>query len=239
MMADSAHPAPPAPRPRRMAWRLAAFGVRAAGAAAGLGLLTLIATVVAAQAHRATAADPVGPAGLIVVFGGDFRDGRCHIETDYRTSRALEIAATMPGAALLVTDRLEPTPDVMAANVAVLAHLRGLPPPARVLIEPRATSTFENVRFSRDLMGSDMPARVILVTDAVHMARARLLWRHFTGTWPDFALARAPGEAFSRARAKYHLREAAAWWLNLGKLAAWEGLGLIGLDDAQRGAVIR
>lgn len=226
---------PTRPRPRRA---LRALG-RLVLAVGALGGLSVAGTFAAAEAHRALAADPPRQAALIVVFGGEFGNNPCRADTDFRMLRALEVAALMPEALVVLTETLVPYPALAEANIAVLARLSGLPEPARLLVEPRATSTFENVRFTAELLGGAPEGRVLLVTDAVHMARARVLWRHFMGAWPDYALARTRGRPLSRVRLSYHLREAAAWWLNLGKVAAWEGLALAGVGEDVRGRLIR
>jgi len=213
--------------------------LRVALAAAAIGALSFFATFAAAAAHRALAAASPEPAELIVVLGGEFGNNPCRVDTDYRMIRGLEISARMPDATVVVSETVAPFPDLVRANTAILAHLNGLPQPDKLLVEPRAVSTFENVRFTVELLGERPEGRVILVTDPVHMLRARALWRYFVGDWPDYALARARGEPISRARLTYHMREAAAWWLNLGKVAAWEALALAGVDNATRGGMIR
>lgn len=208
-------------------------------AVAAIGVLSFGATFAAAAVHLALAAEKPEPADLIVVLGGDFGHDACRGDADYRMLRGLEVAAAMPDATVVVSETVAPFPNLVRANIAMLSHQTGLPQPGKVLVESRAISTFENVRFTAEMLGEAPARRVILVTDPVHMLRARALWHHFFGEWPDYALARTRGEPTSRVRLAYHLREAAAWWLNIGKVAAWEALTLAGVDEATRGRLIR
>lgn len=111
----------------------------------------------------------------------------------------------------------------------------GLGAPAGVIIlEDRSRTTFENIRFSFRVAEAAGLERLAILTDSHHLSRAAILAAYFGE--PDIDLVAARGlqyQAFA-IRAGATLREAAAWWYNAGKIAAWEGLGLIGLSPAER-----
>lgn len=201
--------------------------------------LTLAAVIGSAWLHEARAADPPAETDMVLVFGGEFGNNRCVRGTDTRMVRGLEIATAQPDVLFAVSETVTPYADLVRGHAAVTAHAHGLSVPENFLVEPRAISTFENVRFTLALLDQPRPARVTLVTDAVHMARARLLWRYFAGDWPDYALAPTRGAPLSRERVRYYLREAAAWWLNAAKIIGWEALALAGIDETERGRLIR
>jgi hypothetical protein len=81
--------------------------------------------------------------------------------------------------------------------------------------------------------------KIALLTDAYHLERARWLAAFFGR--PDVELVATDGLRFDTVgnRVWAILREALAWWYNLGKVAAWEALAVVGLDPAERGELVR
>ena len=62
-------------------------------------------------------------------------------------------------------------------------------PQGRVVIEPKATTTYENAVFTRNLLAPSATDRWLIVTSAVHMPRAIGVFRRagFTvESWPVF-----------------------------------------------------
>jgi len=119
-------------------------------------------------------------------------------------------------------------------------HAVALGAPAEaLLVEPDSVSTFENLRFSFALARGHGFERLAIVTDAFHLERARLLAAFFGR--PDIGLAAAPGlDRDTRTnRVGFILREALAWWLNLGKAVAWELLAAGGVGPETRQDWIR
>ena len=90
-----------------------------------------------------------------------------------------------------------------AAVAAAVCREMGVPEAALVL-EERAANTEENLRFSMGLVGD---ARVVVVTDRAHGARARLLARRMR--WA-VEVSAPPSPPWSRARVKRVLREGVA-----------------------------
>jgi uncharacterized SAM-binding protein YcdF (DUF218 family) len=112
-------------------------------------------------------------------------------------------------------------------------------PPERLIVEPRARTTFENLRFGFAVARDRNLRTLALATDAYHLERARRL-AAFLGR-PDVGLIGIDGLRHDSLgnRVWYVLREALAWWYNLGKVAAWEALAAAGLDPDERADLIR
>jgi uncharacterized SAM-binding protein YcdF (DUF218 family) len=112
-------------------------------------------------------------------------------------------------------------------------------PPIALIIEDRAVSTFENLRFSFSIADQQGFADVALLTDAFHLERAGRLAGYFGQ--PNIALIAASGlerEGIAN-RVWSILREAMAWWFNLGKAGGWEALAAMGVDVEARQELIR
>jgi uncharacterized SAM-binding protein YcdF (DUF218 family) len=111
--------------------------------------------------------------------------------------------------------------------------------PERLLVEPGAASTFENLRFGFSLARSRGLERMAILTDAFHLERARRLAAYFGQ--PDAGLVAVDGLRFDgpEDRVWSILREALAWWFNLAKVAGWEALDAAGFGAAERAELIR
>ena len=210
----------------------------AAGALFGLGAATLAGVAVGREWHLAhdegwRAISP--PPDVILVLGGGATGGTCAIVANYRLMRALTLAAEIPGTTILYSDNHGGIAPLARAHLVRTAEIADLPVPKRIMVEPKAVSTFENMRYSASLLPDG--SRVLIVTDAFHLLRARILWRYFGGAWPSFAVA-TEGRS-DRRQIELMVREAAAWWLNLAKVGGWVALGWAGLDEAEREGLIR
>lgn len=227
--------------------RLVRWLWRAVRALALLGAVLCGATLVAVQvasdrvleAHR----DGVGmaPVDAIIVLGSGV-DGDGVLGYSSRRRIAAAVAAWRAGKARAIittggTGAWHPGVS-SAALMADHAIALGLPPGA-VLLEERSTTTLENLRFAFDIADAAGMARVALASDAFHLVRARAL-----AGWlgrPDLPLVAADGLAREPLpmRAVNLLREAAAWWFNLGKVIGWEAMALAGMGEAEIGERIR
>lgn len=111
-------------------------------------------------------------------------------------------------------------------------------PPGALFTEDRSDSTFENLRFGFALARQRGFSDLALLTDAFHLQRTRVLAAYFGR--PDARLAAVAGleRTGMPNRIASILREALAWWFNLGKVAGWEALAAAGLDaDARQGLI--
>ncbi|MEM9060285.1 MAG: YdcF family protein [Pseudomonadota bacterium] len=109
---------------------------------------------------------------------------------------------------------------------------------SRILLEERARSTFENLRFSFEMMDQRGWETFAIVSDDYHLARARELAR-FLGREPaGLGAARSFHYEPTPMRIAITLRETAAWGYNLYKAGAWWVLGAIGYSDADRARLV-
>src|SRR5262249_12485436 len=70
------------------------------------------------------------------------------------------------------------SPDVEADVMGDLAVQRGVPQ-GRVLREPRALTTWQNLRFSVEIMRTHGLRTALIVSTADHLARARRIARYY------------------------------------------------------------
>ncbi|MEM7526366.1 MAG: YdcF family protein [Pseudomonadota bacterium] len=109
----------------------------------------------------------------------------------------------------------------------------------RLFIEPDAQTTLENLRFSFALGEAQGFTKFAILTDAFHLPRALAL-AHLLGKEDVVAVA-SPGldEHGVFVRGAFLVREAMAWWFNLGKAVVWKGMELAGMDENARGAIVQ
>lgn len=133
----------------------------------------------------AVAAGETRFAGIIVLGGAE--DGRISFargqlalnEAGERITEGLRLAHRLPAARLVftggagaVTREARPGGDAVAAFWADAGVA-----PARILVEGRSLTTYENAQFSRDLLHPQPGQRWLLVTSAAHMPRGMGLFR--------------------------------------------------------------
>lgn len=181
------------------------------------------------------------PVDAIIVLGaGVTGDGRLAYSSRRRAEGAARMLAEGRAKALILSGGLgkyHPTTP-SGALMRDVAQAAGAPLDA-MIVEPRSVSTFENLRYSFAIAEARGFQRLALLSDPFHLTRAQALARYFGK--PDVALIAVDG--FDREhwyiRAAMLIREAMAWWLNLGKVAGWEALAAIGVDESAREGVIR
>lgn len=107
-------------------------------------------------------------------------DGRASAPLARRVGRGVALVKAGVAPHLLLTGGHSPGdwPGVPseAEVMAALAREAGIPAGA-ILLEPEARSTWENAIFSRRLMAAQGLASALLVTDWLHLWRARLCFR--------------------------------------------------------------
>ena len=112
-------------------------------------------------------------------------------------------------------------------------------PPDRLVHEARARSTFENLRFSLPLAEERGFERLAIATDTYHLERARWLAAFFGHGAIELVAVRGLEYENWHDRTYHIVREAMAWWYNLGKVTGWEALAVAGLDARARQVWIR
>ena len=109
---------------------------------------------------------------------------------------------------------------------------------SRVVLEEQALTTFENLRFSFEIMDRNGWQTFAIVSDSYHLARARELAR-FLGREPSgLGAASSLSSEPMPMRIAITLRETAAWGYNLYKAVAWWGLGVLGYSEADRAEIV-
>ncbi|WP_285669486.1 YdcF family protein [Paralimibaculum aggregatum] len=213
-----------------------------------LGLAVLLVTLAAViWADRATLSETLDGAALsapvdaaIVLGAGVSGDGRLHYSSRRRVEGAVALLASGKAERLIFSGGIGGNhPTVSAAQLMRdFAEELGADP-QRLLIEPRAVSTFENIRFSFEIAAARGLDSLALVSDPYHLPRARRIAAWFGR--PEIPVSAVAGfdTTWWPERGLHYTREALAWWLNLGKIAGWEGLALLGVSPEARAEMIR
>ncbi len=130
----------------------------------------------AARAHAAATQTTVPPGDrvAIVVLGyPSRRNGQPHPIQRWRAQLAVKSAESYDAELVVFTGGVDRSLRSEASVVAELAETMGLTS-VIVALEERSTDTWENVAAAAELVGSaDV---VVIVSDPLHAARARLYW---------------------------------------------------------------
>lgn len=138
---------------------------------------------------------PLQPADVIVVVSGGGVS---------RTDPAAELYARGYAERILVSGgTYRVLEDTVAASDLMIENLvaAGVPP-AAILQESRAQSTWENAVFSQRALAADRPQSIILVTDDYHSRRTYYVFRKIFGPSTRIMSAPAPNGEFPIER----------WW---------------------------
>ena len=222
--------------------------IRRLGRLVRLGLAVLAVTLAAViwQDTQVTAATArgralAGPVDAAIVLGAGVEgDGRLAYNSRRRVAAGVRLLQAGRARHLIFSGGVGGNHPATSAAALMRQHaIRLGAAPERLLLEPRAVSTFENIRFSFALAAARGFESLALVSDGYHLTRASWLAAYFGR--PELPLATAEG--FARAwwpvRSAHYVREALAWWYNLAKVAGWEALGALGLPPAARAEWIR
>lgn len=214
--------------------------------AVGAGLLalalTMMAVVLTSRAIPSTAALELGtPVDAAIVLGAGVEgDGRLAYSSRRRVAGAVGLLRRGEVGALIFTGGIGRYHPASPAARLMRDHAIELGADPDVLfVEPLAVSTFENLRFSLPLASAEGFETLLVVSDRWHLPRAKMLAGFFGA--PDLPLAAVPGQErdWWPVQAVMLVREALAWWLNVGKIVGWQGLGLLGLSPGERVEYIR
>ena len=192
-------------------------------------------------AHRASRAIAPPVDAVIVLGGGMDPDGEFNIIGRARVQSAVALLDRGDAAHAIFTGFGCVSADdgcSEAATMRARAVVSGADPD-RLIVEPDARTTLENLFLSFAIADARGFRRIAVLTDAFHLTRAvalaRLLGREVVPVAAEGGLySLPPAEQFPVLA-----RETLAWWYNLGKAAAWRGLGLLGWTEAERGQVLR
>ena len=169
--------------------------------ALGFVVLSVTGGVIARSAEGAT--DP--EADYLIVLGCQVRGTVPSRMLRQRIDAAADYLRTYPDAIAIVSGGMGPGEDITEAQCMYDCLIAAGIEPERILMEDRATSTSENLRFSLELMESDS---VAIVSNEFHLYRAGQMARQL-GLSP--ALIPASTE-YPILLASYTLREILAVW---------------------------
>ena len=111
-------------------------------------------------------------------------------------------------------------------------------PADRILVEERSRTTFENLRFSKQIIRDEGATRIAVLTDDMHLARSARLAGFLGLGGVELAAARGMTSEPLIRRIAAIGREALAWWYNLGKVTVWWAMGEAGYEEDARGKVV-
>jgi uncharacterized SAM-binding protein YcdF (DUF218 family) len=166
----------------------------------------------AAWLDRQGRREPTGSYDAIVVLGCRVRpDGRASLALERRARHAAHLYHRGLAPLVVATGGVGTHPPSEARAAAAVLRAEGVPDP-RIVLEEVSTSTEENAReAARRITGT----RVLIVTDAYHTFRARLVFlRHFD----EVAAAGSLGSRSVRARGALREVTAVAAYAVLGRL---------------------
>ena len=124
---------------------------------------------------------PKGHYDAILVAGCRvYPNGRPSPALEWRVRKAVELWNQGAAPVVLFTGGIGDHPPSEAEASAQLATELGLPHSAAIL-EARSTSTLENAGYAAQLLPDPAGRRVLLVTDAYHVFRARRIFARFFG----------------------------------------------------------
>jgi len=213
-------------------------------------LFLLVAIGVATQIAEAVMAERVWrqhrgglsldrPVDAAIVLGGDFDpDFRPSWVTRRRVQAGVALLQSGKAAALIFsgggTKWVRPVAEMMRDHAIELGA-----PPDRLFLETESHSTLQNLYFSFPLAKSHGFERLALVSDAFHLTRAKAL-----AAWMghgDIAVVSVDHRVWHWrfTQIVLHVREALAWWFNLGKALAWEWLEWRGVGEEERAQRIK
>ncbi len=142
--------------------------------------LALLVTVIIAAAealHQRAARSAIprsGGSAVVVVLGyPTHANGRPHPLQSWRVRLGIRTMRATSASHILFTGGATANTFVEAETMAALARAAGVPASA-IMVEPAATSTWQNVAYSAPLVRAF--DRVIVASDPLHAARARDYW---------------------------------------------------------------
>lgn len=125
-----------------------------------------------------------GEPQIMIILGCQVKPWGPSILLQDRLDKALDYLADHPDMTVVVTGG-KGTDEVMSEAQAMHDYLveHGFPS-GQILLEDRAESTVENIRFSKELLaehGYDITDDIVVVSNGFHLARTRMLWKRMDG----------------------------------------------------------
>ncbi len=119
---------------------------------------------------------PEVPEAIVVLGVRPAGPGRPGPAMRRRVAHGVALWHDTPGALLLLSGGLAGPPPAEAMMMRDLAVAAGVPE-RRLIIEDRSRNTFENALYTGTLLRSRRWRRIVIITDAFHLPRARMVFR--------------------------------------------------------------
>ena len=150
-----------------------------------------------------------GDPQIMIVLGCQVKPWGPSILLQDRLDEALAYLEEHPDLTVVVTGGKGNDEHVSEAQ-AMYDYLTAHGVPAeQILMEDRAASTVENIRFSMELLaeeGYDVTEDMVVVSNGFHLARTRMLWRRICGGDGNLSTLAAPSSHLP-SRIKMYFRE--------------------------------
>lgn len=216
-------------RLRRIGWIIGGLGL--------LWALPLLALVIT-DLRRPESPDLPAPADAIVCLGGGMSHRGWHLPdpASHRRARSCAELYREGIAPVVLFTGYGHARGSAAAAMARIAMEDGLPPEA-VILEEEARSTLQNAVYATALLPQGAE-RLVVVTDAFHIPRSRLIFWAFGTAEASFYPARDIYTSWDRpgtlSRREWILRESVVIWINLARVSIYLGAGMLGIDAETR-----
>lgn len=177
----------------------------------GAGVICIASTLVWIGVHYVRSLNRELPADCdtIIVLGTTIWDGAPSPHLRMRLDAALEAAGYYPDAVIIPSGGLDRGENVTEAQaMATYLEERGIAGD-RILIEPQATSTYENLIYSRPLARGDS---TVIVTSGFHTLRTGLWCR-----WMDWDVVTLGAPTPWNVGVHWWVRECLALWKDIVK----------------------
>lgn len=181
--------------------------VRVAVALASIGAAALGVGHAYIATHRTWPPPTGGDAVLVLGTSSTIEDGRPNPCMRTRVAEGVRLVQVGIAPLVIVSGGRDPRDGLIEAEtMADIAVDSGLEP-GQVMIENRATSTIENLAFSKQLLGLDRP-RFVLVSEPFHLPRAVMAAERL-----GIDVEPAPSPVCDARDRRWLLREPVAlWW---------------------------
>lgn len=171
-----------------------------------LVILAYVASLFAVLALGKTKID--GEPKIIIIFGCDHDGYQLSGLLKGRADAAIEYYGDHSDAVIIASGGMTKGQTISEAECLSNYLVQNGVDEEHIILEDRATTTVENVKFSLQLIrdeGLDATGGVLLVSNEFHIARVRALWQRAAKDVPCYTLAAASSPASDKA--KMYLRE--------------------------------
>jgi len=131
-----------------------------------------------------------GDSEYAIILGAKVTGETPSLSLQYRIDSALEYAIKYPHVKLILSGGQGPGEDITEAEAMRRFLLKNGIEEKRLLLESASTSTYENIRFSVELI-PDSAGRVTIITSDYHLARAKKIAGKL-GFQTDVVVAKTP-----------------------------------------------